>query len=154
MSAIWSPKPIGPRLPGWEHKALDVLQRHIAQPLVWGVSDCLTVPADLCRAMCGVAILPAHLRRYRTAAGAYRLLARMGFSDVEEALTAAFPRLEGAALAHRFDAGVVERVGLDGRPVLATVIVADRGQALGRDEAGPVLVPVLSLRSTFAIGAR
>lgn len=153
MTIIWTPKPIGPRLPGWEAKAIAVLGRHMALPLQAGLSDCLSVPADLTEAMCGVSILPAHLRRYRTMAGAYRLLSKLGFSDVEEALAAAFPRLP-AAMARRFDAGIIERRDGVGRPVLATVIVSDRGHSLGRDEFGPVIVPTLGLRSTFAIGAR
>lgn len=152
--AIWTPKPVGPRLPGWEKKALDVLDRHMAQPLAWGVSDCLSVPADLCVVMTGVNILPRHLRRYRTEAGALRLLAKAGFSDVEEALNAAFPRIEGVAMARRFDAGVIERKDIAGRPVLATVIITNGAQAVGRDACGPVLVSQLSLRSAFAIGAR
>lgn len=152
MTAMWSPKPIGRRLPGWERKAIAELQRHLAQPITWGLSDCISVPVDLCQAMCGVTILPPHLRRYRTEFGAYRLLAKMGFASIEEALNAAFPAVP-PAMARRFDAGIVERT-IGGRPVLATVIVTDRGQAVGRDASGPVLVPVLSLRSTFAIGAR
>ncbi|MBN9335619.1 hypothetical protein [Devosia sp.] len=152
--AIWTPKPIGPRLPGWENKALAVLNQHMAEPLTWGVSDCLSVPADLCFAMTGVSILPRHLRRYRTEAGAWRLLVRAGFSDVEEALNAAFPRLEGVAMARRFDAGVVERKDPSGRTVLATVIITNGAQAVGRDAEGPVLVSQLSLRAAFAIGAR
>jgi hypothetical protein len=125
----------------------------MAQPITWGVSDCLSVPADLCRAMTRVTILPMHLRRYRTELGAYKLLAKLGFADVEEALKAAFPET-AIAMARRFDAGVVERRDSAGRPVLATVIVIEGGQAIGRDLDGVVLVPVLSLRSTFAIGAR
>lgn len=154
MSTLWVPRPIGPRLPGWEGKALAVLARHLDQPLAWGVSDCLTVPADLCKAMTGTTVLPAHLRRYRTEAGAMRLLRKAGFSDVEEALNAAFPRLDGVAQARRFDAGVVERFDEAGRPVLATVIIIHGGQAAGRDWNGKVLVPQLTLRSAFAIGAR
>lgn len=154
MPAIWTPKPIGPRLPGWEKKALAVLDGHMSRPLTWGISDCLSVPADLCRAMTGTNILPRHLRRYRTEAGAWRLLARAGFSDVEEALNAAFPRLEGVAMARRFDAGIVERKDSSGRSVLATVIITNGAQAIGRDAHGPVLVSQLTLRSAFAIGAR
>lgn len=133
---------------------MTVLQRHMAQPLSWGISDCLTVPADLCEAMTGVRILPPHLRRYRTEIGAMRLLKRAGFNDVEEALNAAFTRLDGTAQARRFDAGVVERKDEAGRSVLATVIIFQAGQAIGRDGAGTVLVPQLTLRSAFAIGAR
>jgi hypothetical protein len=151
---IWSPKPVPRRQPGWEGKALAVLGRHMALPITWGLSDCLSVPADLCRAMTGVVILPQHLRRYRTEAGAMRLLLKAGFSDVEEALNAAFPRLAGVAQARRFDAGIVERKDEAGRPVLATVIITQGGQAIGRDQAGMVLVPQLTLRSAFAIGAR
>lgn len=149
---LWTPKPIGKRLPVWERAALAIFARHMAMPLTWGLSDCLTVPADLTQGMCGVTILPAHLRRYRTEAGAYRLLRKLGFMDVEEALKAAFPQI-APAMARRFDCGVVER-RVDGRPVLATVIITHGGQAQGRDADGPVLVQQLTLRSTFAIGAR
>ena len=154
MTSVWTSKPIGRRLPGWEPRAVATLSRHMSMPLTWGVSDCLVVPADLCEAMTGVTIMPSHLRRYRTEAGAMRLLKRAGFEDVEEALNAAFARLDGVAMARRFDAGVVERFDAAGRPVLACVIISTGGQALGRDHAGPVLVPQLTLRSAFAIGAR
>lgn len=152
MSAIWTPPAIGPRLHAWERAALAVLSHHLRQPFAWGVSDCLTVPADLAEAMCGVVVLPAHLRRYRSAEGAQKLLFKCGFADVEEALAAVFPRIPSAR-AMRFDAGVLER-RLDGRPVLSTVIVSSGGQALGRDETGPIAAPVLGLRATFSIGAR
>lgn len=151
---IWTAKPIGKRLPGWERRALEVLGHHMAQPITWGLSDCLTVPIDLCEAMTGVLIVPAHLRRYRTEAGAMRLLFKAGFKDVEEALWAAFPRLDGVAQARRFDAGVIERKDAAGKPVLATVIIGQSGQAIGRDHAGVTLVSQLDLRSAFAIGER
>lgn len=150
---VWTAKAIPARIPGWERAARPVLETHMAQPITWGTSDCLSVPIDLCQAMTGVSVLSAHLRRYRTELGAYKLLAKLGFADVEEALNAAFTRT-AVAMARRFDAGVVERLDEAGRPVLATVIVIEGGQAIGRDHAGIVLVPVLSLRSTFAIGAR
>lgn len=145
----WSPPIIPARRHDWEPHFVAIMERHRAMPFVWGKSDCLIVPADLARAMTGVDPMRS-LRAYRTEAGAARLLARLGFADVEEALKAVFPRIP-KAWARRGDAGVIEQV-VDGRRQLATLIVVGT-LAIGKAaDGGHVAVPRSALRATYAIG--
>jgi hypothetical protein len=139
------------RQPEWERSYVAVMERHMAQPFAWGVSDCLIVPADLCAEMCGRNPLPAKLRRYRTEAAAMKLLLSLGFHDVEEALAQVFPPIP-LLRARRGDCGVLEQT-VNGKPWLATLIVMGDGSAVGKGIAGLVRVPVHKLKSTFAIGA-
>ena len=139
------------RQKGWELAYVETVQRHMAAPFEWGVSDCLIVPADLCLAMCGRNPLPEKLRRYRTEHAAMKLMLSLGFRDVERALSAVFPSIPKAQ-ARRGDCGVLEQV-VDGKPWLAPLIVLHDWSAVGKGPNGPVRVPVDRLRSTFAIGA-
>lgn len=147
----WTPPVIPARKPGWDSAFVEAIQHHVGAPFAYGASDCLLLAGDVCKAMTGVDPMRG-LRQYRTEAGAYRLLARLGFGDVEDALAAVFPRLPGAAQAMRGDAGIVVRQ-VDGRPVKSTVIVLDH-RAFGKHELGPLTVPTLTLSAVFAIGAR
>lgn len=140
------------RRQGWENAFVKTVEQHMAQPFAWGVSDCLIVPADLCKAMCGRNPLPSRLRRYRTERGAMKLMLSLGFRDVEEALAATFPSVV-PLLARRGDCGVYEQT-IEGKSWLSTLIVLGDGSALGKGPSGPVRVPVHRLKSTFAIGAR
>lgn len=139
------------RQPGWELTYAKALQRHIDMPFMWGISDCLTVPADLCDAMCGRNPLPGAMRTYRTEEAAMALLADLGFADVEQALEAVFPRIP-VSMARRGDAGVI-LVTVAGKQMLTTLIVMGE-KAVGKGERGPVLFPTLRMKSAFAIGAR
>ena len=147
----WTPPIIKPRKPGWDAAMISVLEEHLAQPHTWGISDCLIVPADICRAMTGSNPFPNRMRRYRTESGALKLLLKLGFRDVEDALKAAFPT-RPLAQARRGDCGVVEG-WIDGRSVLSTVIIIGGGKAIGRDLNNQrITVPALSLRSAFEVG--
>jgi len=149
-SVVWKPKKVGLRLPGWEAAFVQSIGQHFEQPFAWGVSDCLIIPGDLCQAMTGVNVFPKHLRKYRSAAGAYRLLKQLGFDDVDEALAAVFPEVP-LARAQRGDCGV-RRIE-NGR--FSTFIVINGGMAMGKGEGHDrVVIPVLELERTFAIGAR
>lgn len=147
----WTPPTIPTRKSGWDAAFIETIQHHVAAPFAYGASDCLLMAGDVCRAMTGVDPMRG-LRHYRTEVGALRLLARLGFGDVEDALAAVFPRLAGAAQAMRGDAGVVVRL-VDGQPVKSTVIVLDH-RAFGKHALGPLTVPTLTLSAVFAIGAR
>lgn len=138
------------RRPGWERSYVEIVQHHMALPVIWGESDCLTVPADLCEGMCGRNPFPTKLRRYSTELGAAKLMRRLGFETVEDALAGVFPRVS-KTMVRRGDCGVFESI-LDGRPQLACLIVLHDGTAAGKGIAGPVRVPVSRLKSTFAIG--
>lgn len=142
----WSPRPIPLRKPGWESRFVAALEAQLATPFAWGVSDCLVVPAEICRAMTGVNPFPMRLRRYRTATGALRLLQGLGFADVRGPLEAAFKPVSKAR-ARRGDCGV--RMAGAG---YSTFVVLGNGMAVGKGETGPVVVPVLSLETTYAVG--
>lgn len=134
------------RLPGWEQRYVETLERHNAMPFEWGVSDCIIVACDLADAMCGRNPLPLRMRKYRTAEGAHRRLLSLGFRDIEAALAAVFPRIP-TSRARRGDCGVLEQ-----GDQLACLIVTGP-MAVGKGPEGPVSVPVTRLKSTFAIGA-
>lgn len=148
---IWKAPRIPARRPGWDAAFAEAMQRHVGAQFAYGASDCLLMAADVCLAMTGVDPMKG-LRRYEGELAAFRLMARLGLADVEAALAAVFPRLPGAALAMRGDAGIVERF-VDGKMVKSTVIVLDH-RAFGKHDLGPLAVPTLSLSAVFAIGAR
>lgn len=139
-----------PRQPGWEPRYVAVLERHMAAPFEWGVSDCLSVVADVAEALCGKNPLPAKRRRYRTAPGAARQMRKLGFETIEEALAATYSQIP-VLKARRGDCGVLEQL-VDGRPQQAAVIVMG-AIAVGKGPDGPMHVPLTRLKATFAIGA-
>lgn len=147
---VWTPRAIPARRAGWERAYVEVMERHMAAPFAWGVSDCLTVPAGLCLAMTGVDPMKG-LHRYSTEFGAMKKLAQIGCATVEDALACAFPSVP-VLLARRGDCGVLGQT-VDGKPWLSTLIVmGDR--AVGKGPDGPVSVPTHRLKSAFMIGAR
>jgi hypothetical protein len=147
----WTPPQIPKRRPGWERAFVEEMNRHLAVRFRWGVSDCLTVAADLCEAMTGVDPFPEGLRgSYSTAEAAARELARQGFEDVSKALGSVFTAIPRAR-ARRGDCGTLTSL-LDGRPVVSTFIVLGTGMAIGRQQNGGALVAVQQLEATFAIG--
>lgn len=145
----WKPPAIPARKPGWEHAYAETLQQLADTPFQWGGADCLTRVADLCAAMTDVNPLPKSLRRYRTERGAARLLTKLGYGSIEDALAATFPEI-ARAKARRGDCGVGEvRVG--GEMMLSTFIVMGTN-AIGSNERGPVVVATLALKRTFQVG--
>lgn len=149
MAQKWTPPVVPKRQPGWEHAYAVTLERLAAQPFAWGQADCLTRVADLCEAMTGVNPLTSGSRRYRTAAGAARTLARLGFTDIEQALASVFPPVPKSK-ARRGDCGV-GIVNIGGEQMLSTFIVMG-AQAVGSNERGPVVVQTMQLKSTFSVG--
>lgn len=137
------------RKPGWEHAYSETLQSLVDTPFAWGTADCLARVADLCEAMTGVNPLPASERRYSTAAGAAKVMKRLGFATVGEALASVFPTV-AKAKARRGDCGVAD-VRIDGVTVEAAFIVMG-AQAVASNERGPVVIQTLQLKKTFAIG--
>lgn len=138
------------RLPGWEQRYVETMERHNATPFAWGISDCIIVACDLANAMCGRNPLPVKLRTYRSAEGAARLLLSLGHRDIESALAAVFPRVL-LSRARRGDCGVLEQQGPDGMHLACLIVTG--AMAIGKGPHGVVAVPVSRLKSTFAIGA-
>lgn len=98
------------RVPGWDRALPLVIERHMALPGEWGVSDCWMLTMDAIEAVTGERVLK-HLRRYKTEVGGYRLFAKHGFTTVEEALVSVLQPV-GHLSAQRGDVGVIERDGL------------------------------------------
>lgn len=138
------------RQPGWEHRFVAVLQRHMERPFAWGKSDCGIVVADVCRALTGRNPLPAHLRRYSTELGCARLIRGLGATDVAGVLVRIFPEIPPAQ-ARRGDCGVVLTL-VDGKPVPAAVIVLGP-TVVGKGPAGAVHRPRADLVTAYAIGS-
>ncbi|MBI1246168.1 MAG: hypothetical protein GC202_14295 [Alphaproteobacteria bacterium] len=120
----------------------------LEQPFAWGSSDCLSLAADMVEALTGVDPMKG-LRRYRSAAGAARVLSGLGFSDLEAAIAAVLPA-QSLTLARRGDIGVLAQDGGNGR-LISTVLVAGE-MAFGRTPAGRIAVPVLNLKSAYRVG--
>lgn len=94
----------GPRNEGWERRLADAIEAARARPFAWGVHDCATWAADVRRAITGDDLADAWRGRYRTAAGAARLLRRLGFGSLIEAATARLgPPLPSVLMARRGD---------------------------------------------------
>lgn len=146
----WTPPIIPARLPGWERAYVEVMERQAAMPFGWTPdAHCLGAPAELAIGMTGVDPM-AGIRRYSTEAGAMKLLFKLGFSDVEQALAAVFPDVS-PLLARRGDCGVLEQA-VDGRPWLTTFVIMG-ALARGKGPDGLVHVPTARLKRCFAIGA-
>lgn len=133
------------RLPDWDRRLARAVDRHVDIPGEWGKADCLLTCADIVEAITGVDPAADIRGKYKTEAGAARLLRRRGCSDVGEALAALFPT-EAVLMAQRGDLGVVER---DGR--LTACFVTDRGAA-AKAERGLTFFLQTDLKAAFRVG--
>jgi hypothetical protein len=115
------------RLPGWERRLRAVLERHMAMPAQWGVSDCYQLPDDAHEALTGQRMHADHLG-YSTEAGAAKKMLKRGFAHVGEAFAARLPEI-APSLAQRGDIGVVERDGQVYGGVFTQIGFAMRGVA-------------------------
>jgi hypothetical protein len=113
------------RLPGWPEALAAHIERHRATPFDWVAHTCIHFGAGAVLAMTGTDAL-AGIARWKSAAGAQRLLAAAG--GLAAALDARLPRLAAIAHAQRGDLLLVRaRPGME-------VIAAREGGAAG--EAG------------------
>lgn len=88
------------RLPGWPEALAAHIERHRATPFDWVSHSCVHFGAGAVLAMTGTDAL-AGIARWKSAAGAQRLLAELG--GLEAALDARLPRLAAIAHAQRGD---------------------------------------------------
>lgn len=133
------------RVTGWERALRLVVERHMALPSQYGVSDCYVIADDAVEAVTGARLYPA-ARRYRTARGGARVLRRHGFLSVEDAFAAALPEIP-VALAQRGDIGVVRQA--DGALSGGVFIAAG---FLTRGVGSAVVLPHLSAARAFRVG--
>lgn len=134
---------------GWEARYIETLERHMAAPLEYGVSDCITIPADIAEAMCGKNPLPKKVRTYKDDSSALRMMAKYGFKTIEDLLERIFPEINKQQV-RRGDCGTFEQ-SVDGKNQLTCVIVVGP-VAIGRGKDGQVCIPIDRLRKTYAIG--
>lgn len=97
------------RQKGWEARHKAVVEKHMALPAEWGVSDCYQFPDENVEALLGERMHRDPLG-YKTETGAARKLRKRGFADVGEAFAARFSEVP-PSLAQRGDIGVIERDG-------------------------------------------
>ncbi|TPM59160.1 hypothetical protein FJ959_09840 [Mesorhizobium sp. B2-2-4] len=134
-----------PRLKDWDRRLARVTEKHLAMPGVWGVSDCLQTDGEAVEAVIGANPFAEVAGRYKTEAGAARLLRKRGFANVEEALASLFPKMP-RLMARRGDLAVVERNGQ-----LCAGYICEYGAAV-KTETGLTFVPQTEIRSAFRVG--
>lgn len=133
------------RLPDWDRRLARLVNQHKSTPGVWGVSDCLLTVADAVEAITGTDPAADIRGKYKTEAGAARILRKRGFGDVEMALASLFPPV-GRLMVQRGDIGVVERNG-----VLCAGFITDLGFAV-KTESGLSFVSQMTIKSAFKVG--
>jgi len=130
------------RRPDWEIRLNAVIEKHLALPSQFGVSDCYMIAADAYEAVTGERLYKGV--RYSTEAGAAKQLRRRGFETVEDAFRAKLPEV-GRLLAQRGDLGVVVRDGVISGGVFTALGFMTRG------EDGVVFLSPLDVKSAFRV---
>lgn len=129
------------RRSGWELHGHEVLEAHLSQAFIWGVSDCVTVAADVVLATCGVNLVPERDWTSRDEAMA-AIKARGG---LEAAVDAVLPPV-GVLSAQRFD------IGLWRRGLVSALVVCDGQGFSGKTEDGRLRVPRSEIFKAWASG--
>ncbi|MER9697670.1 hypothetical protein [Mesorhizobium sp. M0146] len=135
------------RLPDWDRRLARVVSSFKDAPGVWGESDCLLTTAAGIEAVTGQDIMAPWRGRYKSEAGAARLMRKEGCLNVEDVLGKFFglPPV-GRLLARRGDVGVIERDG-----DLCAGFMCDRG-FLVRTHTGRALLPQTDIKAAFKVG--
>ncbi|TCQ78034.1 hypothetical protein EDF68_108108 [Ochrobactrum sp. BH3] len=92
----------------WEKRLVAVTEAHLVTPLVWGKSDCLLTTCDAIEAMTGVDPAADIRGKYKSKAGAYRLIKQRGYDSLGAVLADRFEEI-GTAMAQRGDVGIFEK---------------------------------------------
>jgi hypothetical protein len=130
------------RLPDWELRLNEAIEKHLALPAKFGLSDCYMIADDAFQAITGERLYKGV--RYGTERGAGKQLRKRGFETVEDALRARLPEV-GRLLAQRGDLGVVERDGALSGGVFTSLGFMTRG-----DDAVVFLSP-LEVKTAFRV---
>ena len=91
----------------WEKRLVAVTEAHMNTPLVWGKSDCLLTTCDAIEAMTGVDPAADIRGKYKSRAGAYRLIKQRGYDSLGAVLADRFEEI-GTAMAQRGDVGIYQ----------------------------------------------
>lgn len=131
------------RRPDWELRLNAAIEKHMALPAKFGLSDCYMIADDAFVAVTGHRLYKGV--RYGTEKGAAKQLRKHGFENVEEAFAARLPEV-GRMLAHRGDLGVVDRDGVLSGGVFTSLGFMTRG-----DDA-VVFLPPMEVKTAFRVG--
>lgn len=131
------------RVNGWERLLTAAVEKHMALPSQYGISDCFVFPMDCVEAITGVRHWP-DCRQYRTEQGAGKSLRRKGFANVEEAFSSKFEEIP-VLIAQRGDIGVIE---IDG--VVSGGVFTPLGFAV-RDTERVQFRPVTEAKTAFRV---
>lgn len=133
------------RLPDWDRRLTCLVSSMEDAPSVWGLTDCLLTALDAVVAVTGFDPAADIRGRYKTEAGAARILRKRGLVDVEDALASLFEPI-GRLSARRGDVGVVEQGGN-----LTAGFVCDLG-FLARTATGRIFLPQTAIKTAFKVG--
>lgn len=137
------------RIKGWQDAHKAVIDRHMALPFEWGVSDCLILMVENASAITGFDYFKLGGKtawKYTTAAGAQKLMLKRGYNDVAEVIADYFPQI-APTLAQRGDLAIVDVGGVQAGGVFTSLGV------MVKDEDTPVqFLPVSSVVWAFKVG--
>lgn len=131
------------RVDGWEKNLKIVIERHMALPSQFGVSDCYLIPDDAVEAVTGSRMYPKAVG-YKSEAGAAKKLHQHGFENVEQAFAAKFEEIP-TSLAQRGDIGVIEVNGIISGGVFTALGFMTRG------ETAVIFVPYAEVKRAFKV---
>lgn len=124
------------RFRDWHKRMCAAIDKHRALPFQWGVSDCVTFPADCVEAITGTD--PLGDRHYSTQIGAALKMKARGVDNVGDAFKTLFPEI-APAMAGVGDLVVVEIDGQPGGGICIGAMVACKAETglsfLPRDRA-------------------
>lgn len=132
------------RVDGWERRLKLAVEKHMALPSEYGVSDCFLIVRDCVEACTGEVIYPS-ADGYKTPAGIAKKLMQHGFETMEDALRAKFPVEIAPAMAQRGDVGVVERSGVVTGGVFTQLGFFTRG------EGAAEFLPIADVKTAFKV---
>lgn len=135
------------RLPGWERRLTAVVEKHLALPSDYAVSNCYIIPDDGVEALLGERMHPKLYgggRGPNTETGAAKRLRRFGFETVEDAFRARFAEIP-PSLAQRGDIGVVIRDGVVSGGLFTSI------GFMARSAAAPVFLGASDVARAFKV---
>jgi hypothetical protein len=136
------------RLPDWPARLHDFVDSVKASPFAWTFHDCLCGwTADAALAMTGEDIAAGYRGKYKTAAGAARLLKNAGFSNLADAVGSKLPEIHIS----RARIGDIAAIP-DDSPFGYTLGIVNGEMILVLGEHQMGLVPLFDAKRAFAVG--
>lgn len=133
------------RLKGWETRLKLVIEKHMALPLQWGVSDCYIIVDDAVQALTGDCLYSG-ATKYKTEKGAAKILAKHGFRTVHDALAGALDQIP-VSMAQRGDVGVVYQQNGD----VSGGVFTPQG-FMSKSQFGVEFLPLSSVYAAYRVG--